>query len=96
MSVLQVMKMLLDPSPAPQQPIHPAAPPQPDIEVIALCINLAGNARCAQLICEGSGLKLLMRRAFKNRDLMLMKMIRNISHHDGPTKMLFVVSLKKH
>jgi hypothetical protein len=86
------MKMLLDPSSAPQQPHHPGAPPQPDIEVVALCINLAANARCAQLICEGNGLKLLMRRAFKNRDPMLMKMIRNISQHEGPTKMLFVVS----
>ena len=29
----------------------------PDIEVMALCINLAMNKRCAQLICEGNGLK---------------------------------------
>jgi len=64
---------------------------QPDVEVLALCINLAANARCAQLICEGAGLKFLMKRAFKNKDAMLMKMIRNISMHDGPTKALFIV-----
>ena len=64
---------------------------QPDVEVLALCVNLAANQRCAQLICEGAGLKLLMRRAFKNKDAMLMKMVRNISIHDGPTKALFVV-----
>ena len=99
----QVMKMLLDPSstkaPAHQQLPHPPqqspsgpSSSQPGIEVVALCINLAANARCAQLICDGGGLKLLMKRAFKNHDVMMMKMIRNISLHDGPTKMLFVVS----
>ena len=75
------MKMLLD---APNQ--------QPSIEVTALCVNLAANGRCAQLICEGRGLQVLMKRAFKNRDSLLMKMIRCISVHDGPTKNLFVVS----
>ena len=83
--------MLLDPG-GKQQP-SPAAM-QPDIEVLALCINLAANARCAQLICEGAGLKLLMRRAFKHRDPLLMKMIRNISMHDGPTKALFIVRFR--
>ena len=83
------MKMLLDPASKQQQQQGSAA--QPDVEVLALCVNLAANARCAQLICEGAGLKLLMRRAFKNKDAMLMKMIRNISMHDGPTKALFIV-----
>jgi hypothetical protein len=64
---------------------------EPELEVMALCINLAGNKRCAQLICEGSGLRLLMKRAFKFRDPLLMKMIRNLSQHDGPTKNLFIV-----
>ena len=30
-----------------------------DLEVLALCINLAGNKRCAQLICDGNGLRYL-------------------------------------
>ncbi|XP_065068315.1 kinesin-associated protein 3-like [Rhopilema esculentum] len=61
-----------------------------DIELIALCINLASNKRNAQLICEGNGLRLLMRRALKFKDPLLMKMIRNISQHDGPTKKDFM------
>jgi len=89
MLTVQVMKMLLDQGTKQQQQQSPAT--QPDIEVLALCINLAANARCAQLICEGAGLKLLMRRAFKQKDAMLMKMIRNISMHDEPTKSLFIV-----
>ncbi len=62
-----------------------------DIELIALCINLAANKRNAQLICEGNGLRLLMRRALKSKDPLLMKMIRNISQHEGPTKKEFMV-----
>jgi len=36
-----VMKMLLE------------SPETPDIELLALCINLAANKRTAQIICEG-------------------------------------------
>ncbi|XP_066913808.1 kinesin-associated protein 3-like [Clytia hemisphaerica] len=61
-----------------------------EIELIALAINLAANRRNAQLICEGNGLRLLMRRAIKFKDPLLMKMLRNISQHDGPTKSEFV------
>ena len=78
----QVMKMLLE---------SPDA--QPDIELLSLCINLSANKRNAQVICEHNGLRLLMKRAFKFRDPLLMKMIRNISQHDGPTKNLFIVSI---
>lgn len=35
---------------------------------------------------------MLMKRALKLKDPLLMKMIRNISQHDGPTKNLFIVS----
>ncbi|KAK6194648.1 hypothetical protein SNE40_000246 [Patella caerulea] len=61
-----------------------------EIELLALCINLASNKRTASIICEGSGLKMLMKRAFKFKDPLLMKMIRNLSQHDGQTKALFV------
>ncbi|XP_043910784.1 kinesin-associated protein 3-like [Protopterus annectens] len=58
--------------------------------LVSLCINIATNKRNAQLICEGNGLKMLMKRALKFRDTLLMKMIRNISQHDDdPTKTLF-------
>ena len=70
-----------------------SAEAQPEIELLALCINLAANKRNAQLICEKNGLKHIMKRAFKFKDPLLMKMIRNISQHDGPTKNLFLVGL---
>ncbi|XP_027019194.2 kinesin-associated protein 3a isoform X1 [Tachysurus fulvidraco] len=75
----QVMKMLFD---CGEEGVDP--------ELISFCINLAANKRNAQLICEGNGLKMLMKRAFKLKDPLMMKMIRNISQHDGPSKNLFI------
>ncbi|XP_047491203.1 kinesin-associated protein 3-like isoform X2 [Penaeus chinensis] len=74
-----VMKLVLS-SPGPQVPL----------ELMALAVNLAANKRNAQLICEGAGLKLLMKRALKYRDPLLTKMIRNIAQHEGPTRELFM------
>ncbi|XP_063356599.1 kinesin-associated protein 3a [Pelmatolapia mariae] len=39
---------------------------------------------------SGNGLKILMKRALKLKDALVMKMIRNLSQHDGPTKHLFL------
>ncbi|XP_078263695.1 kinesin-associated protein 3a isoform X2 [Rhinoraja longicauda] len=75
----QLMKMLFE-----------CAEEHIDMELISFCINLASNKRNAQLICEGNGLKLLMKRAFKFKDSLLMKMIRNISQHEGQSKDLFI------
>ncbi|KAK5607076.1 Kinesin-associated protein 3 [Crenichthys baileyi] len=61
-----------------------------EAELISICINLAANKMNAQLMCEGNGLKMLMKRALKTKDCLLMKMIRNISQHEGPTKPLFI------
>uniref|UniRef100_A0A3P9IH53 Kinesin-associated protein 3b n=1 Tax=Oryzias latipes TaxID=8090 RepID=A0A3P9IH53_ORYLA len=61
-----------------------------EVELISLLINLAANKKNAQLMCEGNGLKMLMKRALKTKACLLMKMIRNISQHDGPTKVLFI------
>ncbi|XP_071042317.1 kinesin-associated protein 3 isoform X2 [Parasteatoda tepidariorum] len=58
--------------------------------LIALAVNLAANKRNAQLMCENDGLRRLVERAFHYQDCLLLKMIRNISQHDGPTKILFV------
>ena len=66
---------------------------QPDLELLALAINLAANKRNAAVMCERNGLRHLMKRAFKFRDPLLMKMVRNISQHDGPTKKLFIVCI---
>ncbi|XP_065647919.1 kinesin-associated protein 3 isoform X4 [Hydra vulgaris] len=77
--LLRMMKMILE---AQKDQIEP--------ELVALAINLAANKRNAQLICDGNGLRLLLRRAMKFKDTLLMKMIRNISQHDGVTKKEFI------
>ncbi|KAL7036101.1 hypothetical protein ACKWTF_008691 [Chironomus riparius] len=53
-----------------------------DIDLIALGINLALNKKCAQKMCENNRLKDLLERAFKYRDALMLKMIRNISTHE--------------
>jgi hypothetical protein len=67
-------------------------------EIIALAINLALNAGCAEQLCDyrhGKGLKLLMKRAYKYKDPLIMKMIRNISSHASPDiKNQFIVRRK--
>lgn len=66
---------------------------QVDLELIALAINLALDNSCAALMVNYSkkkGLKYLMKRAFKFKDSLVMKMIRNISQHDQ-TKQMFCV-----
>jgi hypothetical protein len=67
-------------------------------EIIALAINLALNAGCAEQLCDyrhGKGLKLLMKRAYKFKDPLIMKMIRNISSHASPDiKNQFIVRRK--
>lgn len=75
----QVMKMLFD-----------CGEERIDAELISFCINLAANRRNTQIMCEGNGLKMLMKRALKLKDPLMMKMIRNISQHDGPSKNLFI------
>uniref|UniRef100_A0A8C7K877 Kinesin-associated protein 3a n=1 Tax=Oncorhynchus kisutch TaxID=8019 RepID=A0A8C7K877_ONCKI len=75
----QLMKMLFECGESHMEP-----------ELISFCINLAANKRNAQVICEGNGLKMLMKRGLKLKDVLIMKMIRNLSQHDGPTKNLFI------
>ncbi|XP_061681080.1 kinesin-associated protein 3a isoform X2 [Syngnathoides biaculeatus] len=75
----QLMKMIYD-----------SGEQKMDFELISLCINLAANKLNAQLMCQGNGLKMLMKRSMKLKDVLLMKMIRNISQHNGPTKSLFL------
>ncbi|XP_071384820.1 kinesin-associated protein 3a [Centroberyx affinis] len=75
----QLMKMMFD-----------CGEDRMDAELISFCINLAANKRNAQVICEGNGLKMLMKRALQLKDVLMMKMIRNLSQHDGSTKNLFI------
>ncbi|XP_077439270.1 kinesin-associated protein 3a [Vanacampus margaritifer] len=77
--ILQLMKMIYD-----------LGEQKMDFELISLCVNLAANKVNAQVMCEGNGLKMLMKRSVKLKDVLVMKMIRNISQHNGPTKSLFL------
>ncbi|GFG35983.1 hypothetical protein Cfor_03566, partial [Coptotermes formosanus] len=60
-----------------------------NLELVALCINLAINKRNAQIMVEDDRLRHLMARAFRNQDSLIMKMIRNIAMHEG-TKQNFI------
>lgn len=63
-----------------------------DIDLISLGINLALNKKCAQVMCENNRLTNLIERAYKHRDSLLMKMVRNISSHEH-LRHYFAVSL---
>lgn len=76
--VPMAMKMLLE---GPEDEVN--------LELVALCINLAINKRNAQIMVEDNRLGCLMARAFRNQDSLIMKMIRNIAMHEG-TKQNFV------
>lgn len=61
-----------------------------DTDLAALCINLALNKRNAQLMTENRRLQTLMGKAFRYQDVLLMKILRNVSSHDS-LRALFVV-----
>nr|XP_039269792.1 kinesin-associated protein 3-like isoform X2 [Styela clava] len=64
-----------------------------DIELVSLGINIATDKKNTQVISEcinGRGIKVLLKRAFKFKDTLMMKMIRNMSEHAGPTKQKFI------
>lgn len=62
--------------------------------LLALCINLAWCERAAiQMSAEGR-LRELLARAFRHRNHMLMKLVRNLSHHSNNVP-LFVVSIDR-
>lgn len=54
-----------------------------DTDLVALAINLALNKRNAMIMVENNRLHTLMSRAFKYGDVLLMKLIRNMSHHES-------------
>lgn len=59
--------------------------------LLALCVNLAWCERAAQQMAAEDRLRELLTRAFRHRNMMLMKLVRNLSHH-LQNKPLFVVS----
>ncbi|RWS10991.1 kinesin-associated protein 3-like protein [Dinothrombium tinctorium] len=68
------------------------------MQIMALSINLVTNRRNAQLLCENGQLQRLIDRAIKaskemkemQTNILLLKLIRNISQHDDPFKMIFL------
>lgn len=60
--------------------------------LLALCVNLAWCERAAEQMCADGRLRELLERAFRHTNSMLMKLARNMSHHDA-VKPLFVVSV---
>ncbi|XP_053625561.1 kinesin-associated protein 3 [Plodia interpunctella] len=50
--------------------------------LLALCVNLAWSARAAQQMAGDGRLRELLARAFRHANTMLMKLVRNLSHHD--------------
>ena len=63
----QLMKLLLQ------------ADESPIMGELGIAVNLACHVLNAQLMCQGSGLRLLMRKALQTKDPFFMKLIRNIS-----------------
>ncbi|PAA50977.1 hypothetical protein BOX15_Mlig016361g2 [Macrostomum lignano] len=64
-----------------------------DIEVMSLAVNLACDPTLAEVLAgkDGKGIRIFMKRAFRFKDSVLMKMLRNISEHESEKlKMLFV------
>ncbi|CAG2171472.1 unnamed protein product [Oppiella nova] len=64
--------------------------PNTYFETISLAINLALNQRNAQLMCGNQNTNQLFTKALDTKDSLLLKLLRNISHHDDPIKMLFL------
>ncbi|KAG6446230.1 hypothetical protein O3G_MSEX004368 [Manduca sexta] len=57
--------------------------------LVALCVNISWCARAAQQMSAEGRLRELLARAFRYRNAMLMKLVRNLSHHQH-CKPLFV------
>lgn len=66
--------------------------PKVDLDLIALCINLALNKRNANLMVENNRLETMMARAFKYQDSLIMKLLRNISQHESLRNNFVVIS----
>ncbi|KAG0428550.1 hypothetical protein HPB47_024473 [Ixodes persulcatus] len=63
----------------------------PRAEALALAVSLAANRRCAQLFCEGLGA--LVDRALDGGDAQLLRLLRTVSQHEGPTRRAFAPHL---
>ncbi|EDQ93153.1 uncharacterized protein MONBRDRAFT_22625 [Monosiga brevicollis MX1] len=59
-----------------------------EVEPVALAINLAKSYRNAKIMCEGSGLKLLLKRGLRVRDPVLLKLVRTLCQHEQTKELL--------
>ena len=59
--------------------------PQPKVgyELVALAINLSTNSKNAAIIAEGDQYEILIKRALKNEDTLLLKVVRNLAQFAG-------------
>lgn len=67
---------------------------QSDLEVMAILLNLAWNKTAAKLIGEPRGISMLFKRAYKFREPLIIKLLRNISGLPE-LKVNFLVSLRQ-
>ena len=61
-----------------------------NVEARSLAINLAHNKRCGSSMCANNGLANILSKAFEMEDPLMMKIVRNLSQHEGPTQELFI------
>lgn len=65
----------------------------PSIELLALLINLSTNRRNAQLLGEQDFIRKLLAKivssSLKHEDILILKLLRNISQHEGSFKIIF-------
>ncbi|KAI9328528.1 kinesin-associated protein-domain-containing protein [Obelidium mucronatum] len=59
-------------------------------ELMAVAINMAASKRNSEILVDENGLKFLVKRALKTKDVLILKMLRNISMHDGDMKFMFL------
>jgi len=61
-----------------------------DRTLLALAINLASNARCAEVIAGIDGVASFMQRTIHTQDTLVCKVVRNMAQHDSSYKKQFV------
>ena len=72
------------------QMIQQSREEQVDRTLLALAINLASNARCAEVIAGLDGVASFMQRTIHSQDTLVCKIVRNMAQHDSSYKKQFV------
>ena len=53
------------------------------LELASLAINLATQARAAEVLCEGGAVRQMLKRLYCTHDTLLIKLLRNLCAHEG-------------